>query len=914
MRRRLAYLFLGASLLLGVGVTITSSLSKMDTDVSYGSGKDLYFNISVKDSTYEGVNPESYIGADATTRNYDAVDAVAKEMEKRLEFWDINASVIKEGYHTVKISVRTQGSDDVEYSYLQTYLAYSGQHVTVEAGSRDEDIMAEAPNSPEFADNGLFEEGTNAQIEYVNSIPVVTIPVKETFQGENGPLNELIKYCKDNTNDAETDEDGNETVAAKSTLFCLWDHKQENDSYAIASDTNHEDFNVNMGSRLLFGQEAANSWWVDPADDDNNYKKIQLIPSSAAIKDGSYDPSKANAAFKAAKFYRDVLNASEYDYDVSFSHATVVSPSVDPLVTAGDWHLAINFGPTAIAALVALALGITALCLFYRIGAVSILANAAVATEGAILMFAYFSAQFGIGALVGFALGAMVTSFGGMYYFHKFKQQIYEGRTIKKAHQEGMKKALWPTIDVSVVSILVGIFVYAFVHSTIGNLGLALILTTAVGLVLNLILLRIQGALLANDASTEKSYGKLYGINTSVIPNSLKDEKQTYFGKFANKDFKKAKRPFLIGAIALLVAALGGIIVTNALGSVYNYSGAYDNTTSLLVEYRVDTESQGTKLLYKKDQAMDFLSTVEYKDGTLADLTSADKIVLEQSSVYLNDDETTYNVYNFEIPLSVYFADNNEKETFKVAGTTFNNLNLAIEEAAKEFGGTSIYATSATVRYQAGTPNLGTVYLGLGLGFVAAAVYMMFRFGLARGFVTGLLGLGTSVVTVGFFALTRLPVTPIASIAAVVASLAFLYFAIYLLNRGNEIVKDSRERDKSALAFRNACLEKGVGEEAGEILIFAGMLCAFLLAFVAFGPRQYWIMFVGAIIGLAIATALALFVLVPLCVTFGKWFKAAGNSISGSYKKAQEARKAANKANQRKSSEPEEAIFIGIND
>ena len=120
MRRTLAYLFLGASLLLGVGATITSSLSKMDTDVSYGSGKDLYFRISAKGSTVDGVGTNTYVIDDG----YRAVNEVAKEIEDRLEFWDINATVAKEGYNTVKVSVRTQGSDEVEYSYLQTYLAY----------------------------------------------------------------------------------------------------------------------------------------------------------------------------------------------------------------------------------------------------------------------------------------------------------------------------------------------------------------------------------------------------------------------------------------------------------------------------------------------------------------------------------------------------------------------------------------------------------------------------------------------------------------------------------------------------------------------------------------------------------------------------------------------------------------------
>jgi len=915
MRRQLAYLFLGASLLLGVGVTITSSLSKMDTDVSYGSGRDLYFRISEKDSTYNGVDPDHYIGAVPATQSYVPVDEVAKEIEDRLEFWDINANVTKEGYDTVKVSVRTQGSDEVEYSYLQTYLAYSGQHVTVEAGSKDEDIYADAPNSVDFADNGLFEEGTNAEITYIDSIPVVTIPVKEAFQGENGKLNELIKYCSEHTQEAETDEDGNETQAAKNCLMVLWAHKQETDEYKNAVDTNAEDYSENTAKRLLIGEAAVNAWYVDKSDEDNNYKKLQLIPSSAAIKDGSYDSSKADAAYKAAKFYRDVLNAKEYNYDVSFAYSTTITAGVDPLTSAGDWHLFVNFGPSAIATLVGLAVAMVVIAVFYRLGAVAILANTAVAVEGSVLLFGYFGAQFGIGALVGFGLGAMVTAFSSMYYFHKVKQQLYEGRTLKKAHAEASKKALWPTIDLSVVSIIVGVFLYAFVNSTIGNLGLSLVLTSAVGLLLNLILLRIEGWLLANSSRSEKSISKIYGVDQTKCPNALKDEKQTFFGRFANKDFTKLQKPFMIGALSLLVVAIAGVSVMSGLGHVYNYSGAYDDTTTISVEYWVDSSSTATKLLDKEAKMMsDFLPLISYENKPLSEYTSEELITLETREVYLDDDEIHYTVYCFQVPLTVYFNPEVEQKALAVEGTNYNTLAEAVNEAATLISADSIVARANNVRHQAGTPSLGTVYLGLGLGFLIATIYMMFRFGMARGFATGLISIGGSVTTVGFFALTRLAVTPLASIGAVVVALAATYIALLLLNRSKEIVKDSRERDKTALEFKNQCLYKANGEEAEEVIIYASILGAFCLSLLAFGPRQYSIIFLGTIFGLVVVTLAVLFIFVPVSKVLSVWLKKAGDSVSSSYKKAQEERKAAQKANQRRTSEPEEAIFIGIND
>ena len=45
-------------------------------------------------------------------------------------------------------------------------------------------------------------------------------------------------------------------------------------------------------------------------------------------------------------------------------------------------------------------------------------------------------------------------------------------------------------------------------------------------------------------------------------------------------------------------------------------------------------------------------------DGkSIGELTSEEDITLEVRMVYLNEDDVTYNIYNFEIPLSVYFDE-----------------------------------------------------------------------------------------------------------------------------------------------------------------------------------------------------------------------------------------------------------------
>ena len=91
-------------------------------------------------------------------------------------------------------------------------------------------------------------------------------------------------------------------------------------------------------------------------------------------------------------------------------------------------------------------------------------------------------------------------------------------------------------------------------------------------------------------------------------------------------------------------------------------------------------------------------------------------------------------------------------------------------------------------------------------------------------------------------------------------------------------------------------------------------MAALCLALAVVGPREYAVIFVGALLGLAFAVAATLFTLVPAIKFLSFYIKRASDSVAASRKKAQEERRANEKNNRRKGSEPEEAIFIGIND
>lgn len=907
MRRKLAYIILSASLLIAGAATFGEALLNIDTDVTYGAGRELVFKISERDTTYGGIDPDNYIVDDG----YTAVNAVGDEIENRLETWGIPSTVTKEGYDTVRVTIRSQSADETEYSYLQRYLSFSGDNITVTVGSTDDEVVSGAPSNDMFLNGALFEGiDQPADIRYVNGIPVVTLGIKEDAQGENGPLNELVEYCADHTKAA----DSSAGTEATTCYLVFWGNYQEGDSFKDATDTESATYDPNMTNRIVFGTDVSNIWY-DDSNDDHDYTRLQLIPNSSALENGQFDANKAGAAYKAAYFYMCMFNANSYHtindigYDVNFTYATDIPATAEDLVTAGAWHLTPALSRTLLAGVIAFVTSIIVLSCFYKLGSLAIASNAMLSMLFSLLLYGYFAAQFGVGTLAALMITMLMSFFGTAYYFSKFKEQIYEGRNAKKAHQEAIKKAFWPTLDVSIVAILIGICVYSLVPTVVGQMGLLLVLGGFFSGAINILLLRLQGYLLANDNDTMNKLNKLYGIDLSKVPNLLKEEKQTYFGPFADekskKTLKKGWLPVSITGAVLLIASIIGISTFSSLnGTPFNYGDVYHDTTSISLEYRVEEGTEQTLALDTVNKVQEnYLSLIEL-DGKPLTKDDYGDISLEEATIYMTQDERNYDVYYFEVPLNQYY-DEQATYNFVVDGHNYSTLAEAAQAAAEALVDTGLTVRVQNVDVEPGLPALSSVYLGLGVGLLATTIYLILRFKLARGFLLGVISLGGSLLPLGFFALTRIPVTPIVALSSVAVAFLTIVIGLFIFNKEKELTKESRERNKKTREFKEMMLERSLGESLGDILIYLLPVFFTFVYYFGFVPQLFQMSFLGIIIGLLLSVVILLFTIIPLTLytTHGL------SKIHISFK--QGTKKEEVKKN---SSEPEEAIFIGIND
>ena len=107
------------------------------------------------------------------------------------------------------------------------------------------------------------------------------------------------------------------------------------------------------------------------------------------------------------------------------------------------------------------------------------------------------------------------------------------------------------------------------------------------------------------------------------------------------------------------------------------------------------------------------------------------------------------------------------------------------------------------------------------------------------------------------------------------------------------------------------CLLRANALEAGEVVTFAFLAAFSLIAFFGFGPGSFELIFLLALVGLLIGLYFVFFALVPLSNLLSDGYSLAGRGI----KKALPEKKKEEKGPRgKKGSEPEEALFIGIND
>ena len=157
-----------------------------------------------------------------------------------------------------------------------------------------------------------------------------------------------------------------------------------------------------------------------------------------------------------------------------------VSPFKEYLKRAGSVNLSTLLISTIIAAIIVF------LFLILHYGAAGILSFALSLGNviGSLALFNFLGNEFNIGTIIGLFGVALITLITTIQFMHKAKEEVYAGKALKKAYQESGKKNTWLLLDVSVITVILGLTCYLIQNANLIAFGGI----TIIGAIINVLL------------------------------------------------------------------------------------------------------------------------------------------------------------------------------------------------------------------------------------------------------------------------------------------------------------------------------------------------------------------------------------------------------------------------------------------
>lgn len=894
MRRLWSYIILTGTALVAMGTTFANVFKQSSSNIEYSNGKELVFRITEKDG--EAID-ENITGEKPS-------ELIADKIVERLASYDISTYEVRvQGNDTVSVLLKQQ--TEANYKNIQELVTFNG---SLALSSKLDNFISNADENEKWIDG-------KAYLETVNNYPSVNIPVTGKFYDL---LKQVKQYKEDNNTDAAEQSSSGEGEEAETTYtynLYLWkDYVADTDTFSKTVSGN-EDYDSRIAEKIIM------SFNVEEIEDDAE-KITAFVNIQDKNNNSSYEASEVRSAFDTARHYVNLLNCDELDYKVTFLYENSVPAFYDELVTVDE---NIQWSYTLKATICAIGILTLLLIVFYRLGALSVATltlGSLYASVGSIILF---TAEFNTAGLIALCLVALASIASGIIYLTKLKEESYRGRSLKKANSEASKKALLPIVDVNVVLIIMGVFSYIFGGTIMRTFAIVAVLGGLASLILNTVGLKALMWLATNTTKLQGKYD-VFGIDSTKVPNVLKEEKQTYFGPYDGKDFTKKKKPIGIITSLLFIAGMAGMIV---FGSIHD--GVVYNNGSETLNSQIYFETNSKNTLMNENQVTSLLGNVyTYTDNEakakslLSQISDADTDILYKTREDIGEDEDdkiTYTYYVVKLNNTVDLSKTNayyvtKDDAGQEIGTreyaliaNGESVSSLLEEKMKDID-TNVKASVKNVtlatEYQ---PEFAPIMWGTLVGIAVSALYLLLRYRLSRGLAALVAPIASTGIVTGLFALSRLAVGNYAVVAAPVVAALTLFFAIIFMNRERELVIEDKNHDNS-IANRDAIMVRATALSYSPILILTIFALYLGINFFGFGAVNTAWLFLIIALGVVVAAVIVTTLYGPIAQLFYRMFsKVNMEKFQAKFKKK---KKKVNKVN--KSAEPEERIFIGIND
>lgn len=852
MRRIWSYLILSFTTLMLIGVNFLSVMGGINTNLEFTSGREMVFRISDK------------LNEDAAFEDSDAVTSIANSMIDRLE----NALVTKyevfvEGNDQIRVTVSE--TSDTKYTRLQNYLGFDAEFTL-------------CTTTEVCATNEQMFNGQTARIEYKGQNPFVVFSVED------------LTYLKEVL---ITEAGGEESTDGE---LLLWAGKLEEDSYSESLN------NPDIAEKILLRFPVNNLWW----DTETKTELAYLVSPSQfgqPNENNIFASTVVAQANEEAIYFRNLFNAGDLAYSVEFLYAQNVPAAVEALLSL-DNILSLANSQTLWAMVTSIIMMVIVLAIVYRLGAIGIITTTTLSIFATLFTFIALNLEFSSGALIGFLIVGVLGIFTSVMYLTYTRREIYQGRTFKKAHTEANGQLLPFMIDVTVIGLVFGLFLYIFG----GNLAQSLAVILMIGSVINAIVVYFGNQILFGQLLQATIISKKLSwlnLKASLIPDVLKNEKPVYVGRFATRDFA-SKGPLLSP-----IAMIGGFVTLIAMVSLSALN---------LPAIALPTQTSNARLYLEAKEFSQFESTADLQ-VLIDDLfINGESLVLSEDTIQVHDltrreDDITveYRIFVAELAIEtldgVTFSFNNGVDPV-LEGNNFNDLleeviTLVYEDDQVTMVG---FYPGKTLTNQ---PTVMDMTLGALLAMTLVTVYLLIRHGIAKALTTTLISAALGLLTLGIFVATRIPSPSTITLSIVVIGYVSMMSILSIFMRAKELQGNQKDRPSSIDDF-TLSLKKGSSQLAAPIFLTVLALVYPGLTYLALGPGALQALFAAILLGSAMV---ALFTTAIIPAVFKPIYQLLGGLNQALSFDWLPKRKTKTKTEETtRSTEPQEATYIGIND
>ena len=851
MRRLFTYLVLSITTFLLVGINFLSVIGGINTNLEFTSGREMVFRISDK------------VNEDFVFENDDDVTDIAKTMIQRLE----NSLVTKyevnvEGNNQIRVTLSE--TSETKYKRIQDYLRF------------DADFTL-CTTTDDCVDNEELFEGQTARVEYKGQNPFVVFPVNDLDRLETIVI---------------------EAGGAESTdgELLLWAGKLEADSYSESLN------NPAMAEKILLRFQIANMWW----DQENKTELAFLVSPSKFGSPNENNVFEANVVAQAneeAIFYRNLVNSGDLPFSVEFLYSQNVPAAIEPLLSLEN-ILTIANSQTLWALIASTLMMMIVLVIVYRLGSIGMLATTTLSVFLTLFSFIWLNLEFSSAALLGILTVGVLGLFTSVLYLTYLRREIYQGRPFKKSHIEANGKLIPLMLDITVVSLIFGLFVYIFG----GNLAQNFAVMLMIGSLINLVIVYLGNQLLYGQlmqTTDLNNYPTWLNLEAKFIPNLLVDEKPVYAGRFATRDFTSR------GKFLSPIAVIGGVLSLAAILVL---------TTFNVPVIQTPVSTNPSRLYLEVKEFSKFETTVDVSN-MIKDITADGKVlILSNNTIQVheftrreNEIDVIYRIFVAELTLEVtdttLFTFNNG-EDLPISFTNFNELLEGVINTIYEDDQVTLIgfypATSMTNQ-----PTILDLTMGVLIALVIVGVYLSVRQGLATGFTSVLISGSIGLFTLGLFIASRIASPDTLALSLLTLTYLNLLLIMVIFARAKEdlvLIKDRPVTiDETTLALKKA------SSQSAAMIFLTGLALVYPgLTFLAIGPGALQGLFAAILLGSALA---ALFITSMIPATFKPFhrlFKGVNAWLSFDWIPAKT--KAGKPSTSERSNEPQEATYIGIND